>query len=218
LGARVRRREDPRLITGAGTYLDDLPPAGRCHLVFERSYLPHANIEAIDLAAARSAPGVIAVVTAIDMKGAPTFPVSGPKGSRLPERPLLNGDRVRFSGDLIGFIIAETREQARDAADLIAVELDARPVVTDPLAAVRVIAPEVGGGFGAKLSVYPEELLVPWAAMRLARPVKWVEDRSEHLQATTHGRDQIHDAELAVSADGSLRGLKVRLTADLGAY
>ena len=312
LGARVRRREDPRLITGAGTYLDDLRPAGLCHLVFVRSYLPHANIEAIDLAAARSAPGVIAVVTAIDMKGAPTFPVSGPKGSRLPERPLLNGDRVRFSGDLIGFIIAETREQARDAADLIAVELDARPVVTDPLAAadpgtalvheglgtniadestriwgdveaafrgahrvvrarirnqrlagipietrgvvaianrwepsvtvwsatqiphgvrdevatflglpqsaVRVIAPEVGGGFGAKLSVYPEELLVPWAAMRLARPVKWVEDRSEHLQATTHGRDQIHDAELAVSADGSLRGLKVRLTADLGAY
>ena len=87
-----------------------------------------------------------------------------------------------------------------------------------PQSAVRVIAPEVGGGFGAKLSVYPEELLVPWAAMRLARPVKWVEDRSEHLQATTHGRDQIHDAELAVSADGSLRGLKVRLTADLGAY
>ncbi|TME24593.1 MAG: xanthine dehydrogenase family protein molybdopterin-binding subunit [Chloroflexi bacterium] len=278
LGARVRRREDPRLITGAGTYVDDLRPSGLCHLVFVRSYLPHANIEAIDLAAARSAPGVIAVVTAVDMKGAPTFPVSGPKGSRLPERPLLNGDRVRFSGDLIGFVIAETREQARDAADLIVVELDPRPVVTDPLAAadpgtalvhegfgtniadestriwgdveaaftgahrvvrarirnqrlagmpieprgvvaianrwepsvtvwsatqiphgvrdevatfvglpqsaVRVIAPEVGGGFGAKLSVYPEELLVAWASMHVGRPVKWVEDRSEHLQAT----------------------------------
>jgi carbon-monoxide dehydrogenase large subunit len=81
-----------------------------------------------------------------------------------------------------------------------------------------VIAPEVGGGFGAKLSVYPEELLVPWAAMRVGRPVKWIEDRSENLQATTHGRDQVHDAELAVNADGMLRGLRVALTADLGAY
>jgi carbon-monoxide dehydrogenase large subunit len=87
-----------------------------------------------------------------------------------------------------------------------------------PQAAVRVIAPEVGGGFGAKLSVYPEELLVAWVAKHLRRPVKWVEERSEHLQATTHGRDQIHEAELAVDSDGSLRGLKVRLTADLGAY
>jgi aerobic carbon-monoxide dehydrogenase large subunit len=312
LGARVRRREDPRLVTGAATYVDDLRPPGLCHLVFVRSYLPHASITAVDVAAARAAPGVIDVVTAAELKDAPTFPVSGPKGSRLPDRPLLNGERVRFGGDLIGFVVAETREEARDAADRVVVELDARPVVTDPMAAadagaalvhdslgtnvadestriwgdveaaftgahriararirnqrlagvpieprgvlaianrwepsvtvwsatqiphgvrdevatfldlpqsaVRVIAPEVGGGFGAKLSVYPEELLVPWAAMRLARPVKWVEDRSEHLQATTHGRDQVQDAELAVNADGTLRGLRVRLTADLGAY
>ena len=312
LGARVRRREDPRLMTGAGTYLDDLRPPGLCHLVFVRGYLPHASIGAIELADARSAAGVIAVVTAAELKEAPTFPVSGPKGSRLPQRPLLNDYQVRFSGDLIGFIVAETREQARDAADRVVVELDARPVVTDPLAAadvgaplvhdslgtniadestriwgdveaaftgvhrivrarlrsqrlagvpieprgvlavakrwersvtvwsatqiphgvrdevasflglpqsaVRVIAPEVGGGFGAKLSVYPEELLVAWASMHVGRPVKWVEDRSEHLQATTHGRDQLHDAELAVDADGTLRGLKVRITADLGAY
>jgi carbon-monoxide dehydrogenase large subunit len=81
-----------------------------------------------------------------------------------------------------------------------------------------VIAPEVGGGFGAKLSIYPEELLVPWVAMKLGRPVKWIEDRSEHLQATTHGRDQIQDAELALDADGTIRGLKVRITADIGAY
>jgi len=312
LGARVRRREDPRLITGAGTYVDDLRPPGLCHLVFLRSYLPHAAIGAVDAAAARASPGVIEVVTAAELKDAPAFPASGPKGSRLPQRPLLNGDRVRFSGDLIGYVVAETREEARDAADAVVVEVDARPVVIDPIAAadegaalvhdslgtnvadestriwgdveaaftgahrvvrarirnqrlagapietravlaianrwepsvtvwsatqiphgvrdelatfldlpqsaVRVIAPEVGGGFGAKLSVYPEELLVAWAAMRVGRPVKWVEERSEHLQATTHGRDQIHDAELAVNADGTLRGLKVRLTADLGAY
>jgi aerobic carbon-monoxide dehydrogenase large subunit len=312
LGARTRRREDPRLITGTGTYLDDLKLPGLTHLVFIRSYLPHAVVASVDVAAARSAPGVLAVVTADELEGAPSFPVSGPRGSRLPERPLLNAGKVCFAGDLIGFVIAETREQARDAADLITVDLEALPVVVDPLAAadaktpiihdalatnvadessrlwgdveaafggahrvvrarirnqrlagvpieprgvaavanqwepsvtvwsatqiphgvrdgvaafldlpqsaVRVIAPEVGGGFGAKLSVYPEELLVAWAALRVGRPVKWIEDRSEHLQATTHGRDQIHDAELAVNADGTLRGLRVRLTADLGAY
>lgn len=312
LGARVRRREDPRLITGAGTYLDDLRPTGLCHLVFVRSYLAHASLNGVDTATAGSAPGVIAVFTAADLKGAPPFPLSGPRGSHLPERPLLNDTKVCFAGDLIAIVVAETREQARDAADLVGVDLQARPPQVDPetaarpdapvihealpsnvcdestrtwgdieaafadtarvirarirnqrlagvpieprgvlavanrwdssvtvwsatqiphsvrdqvatflnlpQSAVRVIAPEVGGGFGAKLSVYPEELLVPWAAMRLARPVKWVEERSEHLQATTHGRDQLHDAELAVNVDGTLRGLKVRLTADLGAY
>jgi aerobic carbon-monoxide dehydrogenase large subunit len=312
LGARVRRREDPRLITGAGTYVDDLCPAGLCHLVFVRSYLAHATIKSVEVTAARSAPGVVTVVTAAELADAPGFPVSGPRGSRLPDRPLLNGAKACFAGDLIGVVVAETREQARDAADLITLDLEPLPVVVDPLAAagaevpvihealatnvadessrlwgdveaafigahrvvrarirnqrlaavpietrgvlaianrwepsitvwsatqiphgvrdevaafldlpqsaVRVIAPEVGGGFGAKLSVYPEELLVAWAAMRVGRPVKWVEERSEHLQATTHGRDQVLDAELAVAADGTLRGLRVQLTADLGAY
>jgi aerobic carbon-monoxide dehydrogenase large subunit len=312
LGARVRRREDPRLITGTATYVDDLRPPGLCHLVFVRSYLPHATVKSVDLSAARAAPGVIAVLAAADLAGMPTFPVSGPKNSRLPERPLLNADRVRFVGDLIACVVAESREQARDAADLVGIGLDPLPVVTDPdraeeatsavihealgsnvadqstrvwgdvdaafgpaarvvrarirnqrlagtpiesrgavaipdrwessmtvysatqiphelrrkLAAflglpegaLRVVAPEVGGGFGAKLSVYPEEFLVAWAARRLGRPVKWVEDRSEHLQATTHGRDQLFEAELAVNHDGGLRGLRVRLTADLGAY
>ena len=312
LGARVRRREDPRLVTGGGTYVDDLNPTGLCHLVFVRSYLPHATIVSVDVGAARSAPGVIAVVTAADSEGMPGFAQSGPRGSRLPDRPLLNGRKVRFIGDLIGFVVAQTREQARDAAELITIDLKSLPAVVDPLQAagarspivhdgldsnvadtstrlwgdieaaftgayrvararirnqrlagvpieprgivaiahrwepsvtvwsatqvphsvrdeiaafldlpqsvVRVIAPEVGGGFGAKLSVYPEELLVPWAAMRVGRPVKWIEDRSENLQATTHGRDHIHDAELAVNADGTLRGLRVKLTADLGAY
>jgi carbon-monoxide dehydrogenase large subunit len=312
LGARVRRREDPRLVTGTGAYVDDIRPTGVCYLVFVRAYLSCATIESVDVAAARSAPGVIAVVTASDMEGVPSFAQSGPRGSRLPDRPLLNGRKVRFIGDLIGFVVAETIEQARDAAELITVDLKPLPAVVDPLraadaeapivhealetnvadkstrlwgdieaafngahrvvrarirnqrlagvpieprgvvtvanrwepsvtvwsatqvphsvrdeiaaflglpqSAVRVIAPEVGGGFGTKLSVYPEELLVAWAAMRVGRPVKWIEDRSENLQATTHGRDQIHDAELAINADGTLRGLRVMLTADLGAY
>jgi carbon-monoxide dehydrogenase large subunit len=312
LGARVRRREDPRLITGAATYVDDLRPPGLCHLVFVRSYLPHAIIRSVDVSAAQASSGVIAVITAADLEGFPTFPVSGPRRSRLPDRPLLNGRKVCFQGDLIGFVIAKTTEQAQDAIELIAVDLQALPAAMDPFDAarpgamviheglgtnicdestrvwgnvdtafngahrvvrarirnqrlagvpieprgvlavgnrwepsvtvwsatqiphavrnevaeflslpessVRVIAPEVGGGFGAKLSVYPEELLVPWAALRVGRPVKWIEDRSEHLQATTHGRDQIQDAELAVNPDGTLRGLRIRITADLGAY
>ncbi len=312
LGARIRRREDPRLITGTGQYVDDLRPPGLAYLVFVRSYLPHADVVKIDPAPALAAPGVIRVFTAADLKDAPPFPVNGPPGTLLPERPLLSPGRVRFAGDLIAIVVAETREQARDAADLVAVELEPRRPAVDPEAAaqadapllhealgtnvaytsertwgdiaaafagahrvvrarirnqrlagipiepravlavsnrwdrsltvwcstqiphrvrdeiakfvglpqpaVRVVAPEVGGGFGAKLSVYPEDLLVPWVAMQVSRPVKWIEERGEHLQATTHGRDQIQHAELAVDADGRLRGLRVRLIGDLGAY
>lgn len=312
LGARVRRREDPRLITGTATYVDDIRPANLCHAVFVRSYLPHAVIKSLDVSAATQAPGVITVATASDLERMPTFHQSGPKKSRLPARPLLNGTKVCFAGDLIAAVVADGLEQARDAAELITVDLEPLPAVVDalsaptssavviheelgtnvadesrriwgdvdaafngaahllktrirnqrlagvpieprgvvaianpfeksltvwsatqiphglrdqiaaflslPQSAVRVIAPEVGGGFGVKLSFYPEELLVAWLAMRTGRPLKWIEDRSEHLQAATHGRDQVQDAELALNADGTIRGLKVRIAADLGAY
>jgi aerobic carbon-monoxide dehydrogenase large subunit len=311
LGARVRRREDPRLITGTATFVDDVHPSRLCHVVFVRSYVAHALVKSVDRRAALGAPGVIAVVTAADLEGMPAFHQSGPKRVRLPTRLLLNGEKVAYTGDLIAMVVAEQLEQARDAAELVAVDLEPLPPVLDPLApnstagvihgelatnvadesnriwgdvgaafdgaahivqarirnqrlagvpieprgvvavanpwepsltvwsatqvphglrdqiaaflglsqsAVRVIAPEVGGGFGAKLSIYPEDLLVAWLAMRVGRPVKWIEDRSEHLQATTHGRDQVQDAELALDADGTIRGLKLRITADMGAY
>jgi carbon-monoxide dehydrogenase large subunit len=312
MGARVRRREDPRLITGAGSYVDDLQPPGLCHIAFVRSYVAHGRVRSVDVADAKTAPGVIAVITAADLEGMPTFPQSGPKGRQLPTRRFLNSEKVCFAGDLIALVVAETREQAEDARELVGVDLEPLVPVVDPLrasdqessvihseirtnladetkrvwgdidaafrdaphvfrarlrnqrlagapieprgvvaipnpwepsvtiwsatqvphgvrneiaafvglpqSAVRVIAPEVGGGFGAKLSIYPEELLVPWVSMRLGRPVKWIEDRTEHFQATTHGRDQIQDAEMAMNADGTIRGLKVRITADLGAY
>lgn len=285
---------------------------GLCHLVFLRSYLAHARIRWIDASAALASPGVVAVITGSDLDSMPTFPQSGPKGRRLPTRRLLNSETVRFAGDLIALVVAETRAQAEDARDLMTVELEPLPPVNDPLhatdasaavihqelgsnvgdettriwgdvdaafhqapcvvregfrnqrlagvpieprgvlavansweqsvtvwsatqvphglrteiasflglsqAAVRVIAPEVGGGFGAKLAIYPEELLVPWVSVKVDRPVKWIEERSEHLLATTHGRDQIQDAELALNQDGTLRGLRVRITADMGAY
>ncbi len=312
IGARVRRREDPRLIAGAGRYLDDHRPAGLAHAVFVRSYLANARVTHLDVEEARLSDGVITIYNADDLADAPGFPLSGPKGTLIPRRPLLQGDRVRFAGDLVAMVVAESREQARDAADRVVVELDAQPAVTEvdaaraagaplvhedfgtniayrstrtwgdvaaafdsphrvvrarirnqrlagipieprgvlaeasrwepsltvwsstqiphgvrdevaaflsmPQTDVRVIAPEVGGGFGAKLSLYPEELLVAWAARRLLRPVKWVEERTEHMQATTHGRGQVHDAELAVDADGRIRGLRVKIVADLGAY
>ena len=312
VGARVRRREDPRLVTGSASYLDDLRPPGLAHLVFKRSYHPHADVLAVEVEAARAAPGVLAVYTAGDLVDAPAFPVSAPRGTRLPRRPILGGDRVRYQGEPVAMVVARSREEAADAADLIEVELAPRAAVMDPdaagaagaplvhadlgtnvayesrrlhgdveaafagaahvvrarirnqrlagipieprgvlaagnpfepsitvwsstqiphevrsriaaflglpEAAVRVIAPEVGGGFGAKLSVYPEDLIVPWVALRLQRPVKWVETRSENLHATTHGRDQVHDMELALDAEGHLRGLRGRILADLGAY
>ncbi len=312
LGARVRRREDPRLITGSGAYVDDQSLPGMAYVAFVRSFLAHAQVRSVDVAQAKAAPGVIRVFTAADLEGAPSLPVSGPDGTRLPERPLLNGDRVRFAGDLLAAVVAETREQALDGAELVVADLEPLPAVVDPFlagepgapiihemlatnvayewsrtygdidaafvgaaqvirarirnqrvtgipieprgivavpnrwersvtiwnstqiphrvrdevatflglaqASVRVVAPEVGGGFGAKLSVYPEDLLVPWVATQVGRPVKWIEERSEHMQATTHGRDQWQEAELAVNPDGTLRGLKVRILADLGAY
>jgi aerobic carbon-monoxide dehydrogenase large subunit len=312
LGARVRRREDPRLITGSGSYVDDLRLPNLCHANLVRSYLPHAIVRSVDPRQAEHHSGVIAVLTAADLTDVPPFPQSGPKGSKLPRRPLLNGEKVRFAGDLIAVVVAETREEARDAAELVSVALEELPPVVDPMAgvapdspvihpdlgtnvadrstrvwgdieaafaqapivvrsrlrnqrlagvpietrgivasaspwepsltvwsatqvphglrnelagflelpqsSVRVIAPEVGGGFGSKLSIYPEELLIPWLAMKLGRPVKWVEERSEHMQATTHGRDQLQQAELALERDGTIRGLRVELTADLGAY
>jgi aerobic carbon-monoxide dehydrogenase large subunit len=311
VGARVRRREDPRLITGSATYLDDLRPPDLVHLVFARSYVPHADLTAVDVSEARAAPGVLAIYTAEELDGLPAFPVSGPKGTRLPARPLLCRDRIRYQGEPYAIVVARSREEAVDAADLITSELTQRPAVTNvddaqhdtaivhealktnvayesrrlhgdieaaftravhvvkarirnqrvagipieprgvlaignrwepsltvwtstqiphevrgrlasflgvPEAAVRVIAPEVGGGFGSKLSVYPEDLLIPWVAMQLGRPVKWVETRSEHFQATTHGRDQVHDLELALDGDGRILGLRGRILADLGAY
>src|SRR5919197_570119 len=131
MGARIRRREDPRLITGTATYTDDLPPPGLLHLVFIRSYLAHARISPIDTEAAAQAPGVVRVFTGADLRGRPDFPVSGPKGSQLPRRPVLNGvgQKVRFAGDLIGAVVADSRELAVDAAELVGLELEPLPAV-----------------------------------------------------------------------------------------
>lgn len=314
MGTPVRRREDPRLITGASTYTDDIqrPDMLYCELV--RSPYAHARITEIDVAEAEGAEGVVAVVTGADLEGV----VGGlPVAHRLeelkepPHRPLTI-DKVRYAGDAVAAIVAESRFAARDAAERVRVEYeeldpvvdleaaiaDGAPLVHEeegsnvafefPFAAgdvdaafadadvvirqrmmnqrqipvaieprsvvaeydpgfgkltvwsstqiphllrtqlaiglgipehsVRVIAPEVGGGFGSKLNVYAEEFLVGHLARTLGRPVKWTATRSEDFLATTHGRDQLADVEVAADRDGRLLGLRVRLLQDLGAY
>ncbi|HET6318471.1 MAG TPA: xanthine dehydrogenase family protein molybdopterin-binding subunit, partial [Chloroflexota bacterium] len=306
--------EDPRLITGAATYIGDLAPVGMLHAAFVRSPHAHARITSIDSSAARALPGVVAVFTGTDVNQA--FGVlpgkSGEEGARNPKRTILADGEVRFVGEAIAVVVAESADVARDASDLVEIDYETLPFVTDleeaakdgaPLVhaslgsnvcfhqeehhgevdaafaqadavverrivnqrvaalpmecratlaeyrrgegslvvyagtqfphvmrnkiaellglrenQVRVIAPEVGGGFGAKANIYPDEMLVPWLAMKLGRPVRWLEDRRENLATMAHGRDQIDYISVACKSDGTILGLKGRLLADLGAY
>jgi carbon-monoxide dehydrogenase large subunit len=306
LGHGVRRREDPRLVSGAGRYVDDIHPAGCLHAAFVRSPVAHAKIASIDSSAARSLPEVVAVFTAADLGLPPRvgFPMVPPAFARPP----LAEDRVRFVGEAIGVVLAETRESAVDAAQRVAVEFEPLTAVIDPEAArhgqatllfpshesnvvnhigpqsqvdvlagadvtvkarfvnqrlapvpmepeaivampeggrlivwatsqvpfelrtviasslgiaegdVRVVVPDMGGGFGAKAGARPELIVIAAAARRLERPVKWIETRTENLVAMTHGRGQVQEVELGATRDGRLVGLRAHVVADIGAY
>jgi aerobic carbon-monoxide dehydrogenase large subunit len=307
LGTRVLRSEDPRFLTSGGDFIESIPLPGALHVVYVQSTAAHARVTEIDVSAARAMPGVVDVVTAHELDLAPL----GPPHERMPDamgRPLLAGDTVRFVGELIAAVVAETRAQAVDAAEIVIVEYDPLPVVVDPedarrdtvllfpdastnvaftmptragddffdgcdvvvelrmvnqrlapcplevraaasrweadgrlthwactqnphftrndIAAtlgverdqVRVITPDVGGGFGAKHGAYPEELLVPWLARRLQRPVRWVETRSESMVSLGHGRAQVQHARLGGTRDGTLLAYQLRVLADVGAY
>jgi len=315
-GARVRRREDPRLITGRATYTDDLVLPDLCYAVFVRSPHAHARIRRIDTSRAKAAPGVIDVLTAADLEGKvgsiPTAWLIPNADLKTPPHPPLAKDKVRYVGDAVAVVIARTRGEAYDAAALVEVDYDVLPAVMDmehallgevlvhddvphnraflwtlkggdyeaavkepgvrtlkqrmtnqrliptamepravlaqynpgaadlvvwsttqnphilrlllsattgiPEHRIRVIAPEVGGGFGSKIPHYPEEAVVAHLAQRLGRPVKWTETRRENYQATTHGRDHVTDLEVAFRDDGTVVGLRVRTLANLGAY
>ncbi|WP_069803041.1 xanthine dehydrogenase family protein molybdopterin-binding subunit [Thermogemmatispora onikobensis] len=321
VGTPIKRREDPRLITGQATYVDDLKLPGMLYMAVLRSPYGHARIRSINTEAAKQAPGVVAVYTAQDLKGVVgTIPVAAPLPPHITNGmgrrgPLAEG-KVRFFGDPVAVVIAESRYGARDALDLIEVDYEPLPAVVDPEKAaqpdapllyeefgtnvaasvrpptdeidrvfaetqanggvvvkqrivnqrlapspmetrgvvaefrkadrtltiwsssqiphllrnylaeqlglpqhqVRVIVPEVGGGFGCKLNIYPEEALAAFAAMKTGRPVKWIEDRSENLAVTIHGRDQIDYVEVAATREGKITGLKVHVVSDLGAY
>lgn len=314
IGKPLKRKEDPRLIQGLAHYVDDLQLPGMHFLGIVRSPHAHAKIREIDASKALAAPGVVAVLTGEDVKGA-IGPV--PCAAQIPDmkaapRPVLATDRVRFVGEGVALVVATDRYLVRDAVELVDVDYEPMAAVVDPAKAltknaavihpqykdnvayrweleggdvkkafrqadrvvgqrivnqrlipmameprgvvadykpgeqlltlwsstqiphllrtqlaamlnvpepsVRVITPEVGGGFGSKLNVYAEEALAGYVAMRLGKPVKWIESRRENFVATTHGRDQVGEMELAFRRDGTLLGLRCRILADLGAY
>jgi carbon-monoxide dehydrogenase large subunit len=315
-GSAIKRREDPRLITGTATYTDDVKLPGMTYAAFLRSPYAHARVTRIDTSAARTAPGVIAVYTGADVKDK-AIPVpcawNVPNCElKIPHHHLLAYETVRYVGDGVAMVVAETRAQARDAIDLIDVDYDPLPAEVDPEKAaqagapqfhadvpnnvafkwivsggdaaaafeqaevtaklrivqqrllppamepraavasynrgtgqltlrvtsqnphiprflcsvmlqlpehrIRVIAPEVGGGFGSKIPAYADEALVSFAAIDLGRPVKWTEDRSENYKVTIHGRDHIEHVEMCGTKDGRITGLRTTVYAGLGAY
>jgi carbon-monoxide dehydrogenase large subunit len=310
----MKRVEDPRLIQGAATYVDDLRLTGMLHAAILRSPYAHARINKIDTSAARQVTGVVGVFTGADVNDAcGIVPCGAPMpGMKAPRHTVLAGDRVYLVGHPVAVVVASDPYIARDAMELIDVDYDPLPVVTDPEAALRpgtplthpelgtnisythslsggdideafrradrvitqrvvhqrltpmpietrgvvasyhagegsltiwtstqvphlvrtllpemigvaenklrIVAPEVGGGFGAKLNVYAEEALCGHLAMRLNAPIKWIESRRDNASTTIHGRDQIGDYEVAVKNDGTILGIKARNIADLGAY
>jgi aerobic carbon-monoxide dehydrogenase large subunit len=312
IGAAVRRREDPALLRGEGRYVDDLVVPGVAEMVVVRSPHAHARVTAVDGSRARALPGVLAVLTAADLAGrvAAEPAVGIPPDAARPPRPLLAGERVRYVGEPVAAIVATDRYVAVDARDLVHVEYEPLPAVSEPDAAaapgapqlhaeapgnvalrwswqhgdvagaferaaavvrvrlvnqrvagvpmeprgclaewrnatltvwagtqtphrlrtgiaqvlgigesaVRVIAPDIGGGFGCKIGFYADEMLCAWAARALRRPVRLVLTRGEDLLTTVQGRGQVNDVEAAVAADGRVLALSCRTLADLGAY
>jgi aerobic carbon-monoxide dehydrogenase large subunit len=314
IGGRIRRIEDPRLLRGKGSYVDDISLPGMLHAALVRSPYGHARIKKIDLTAVKAAAGVVDAFTLTDgWAEPPTIPVLVGVPSLLPcsQYPLAR-DKVRYVGEPVAVVVAIDRAHAEEAAELAKVEYEPLPVIADCDAAqtagaqllhdtvpgniaarwtheignvarafasadrivrerfrmqrytgvpmetrgvlattepvtgdltiwasgqwphtarsltaallgldeerVRVIQPDVGGGFGVKSELYPEDLLIPLAATRIGRPVKWIENRREHFLGIVHAREMEFDLELAVRADGTILGLRGAIVSDQGAY
>jgi carbon-monoxide dehydrogenase large subunit len=310
VGAAALRREDARLLTGKGHFIADNTLPGEVHTVFVRSVHPHARIQRIDTSATRAMAGVLAVVTGADAErdrlgGIPWEvrpPVApGTEAEVAPPQPILARDRVRYVGEIVAAVVAETAHQARDAAEEVEVSYEPLPAVVatadsrnvcftychgdrdateaafasahhvtrldlvnqrlaaNPLETrgyigaydaeagrytlfaaagkpnpirrtlarhalgiaedrIRVLARDVGGGFGSKNVAYVEEALVLWLARRLERPVKWIAERGESFLSDVQGRDQVNRAELALDAEGGILAIRLTTIANLGAY
>lgn len=306
LGNRVLRKEDPKFLTVGGSYVEDLALEGAAHVTYVRSTMAHARITALDLDAARTAPGVIAVLTNADLNLAPLQP----EMPMFPEpmyRPWLADGVVRFVGEPVVAIVSETRTEGVDAAESVLIDYEPLPVVLDPEVSardenllfpdvgtnlaidmseaheeslfdacevvvrqrivnqrvapcplevrasasswegdrlthwatsqaphsvraalvanfgfpeenVRVISPDVGGGFGAKMGGYAEELLVAWLARHLDRPLEWVETRSESMVGLGHGRAQVQNVTIGGSRNGRIEAYRIEVVQDAGAY
>ena len=315
-GSGIKRREDPRLLTGTARYTADITLPGQLHAAILRSPHGHARIRKIDTAAAKAAPGVVAAFTGADTEGvlgsipcAWLVPNSDLKTTPYP--PLAKGV-VRYVGDAVAVVVAESPQQAADAVELIEVDYEPLKATVDPEQAtkagapqlheeapnniafhwtvgggdvdaafknadvvvrdriiqqrliptametrgalahylpatgeltlwnttqnphivrfimslvcgipedrLRVIAPEVGGGFGSKIPQIQGDFITVFCSMKLGRPVKWIESRSENYQSTTHGRDHVQDVEMAATKDGKILGLRCTVWAGMGAY
>ena len=316
-GSAIKRREDPRLITGQARYTDDFVLPGMVYMSVVRSPYAHAKIRRIDTKRAASMPGVLGVYTGQQMKDAGFGPIPCAwvvpgSNTKTPPYPPIAIDTVRYVGNAVAIVVAQDRYQARDAADAVDVDYEPLPVTVDALKAtrdgepqlhgdvannicfhwqcgggdvdaafknadvvvkdhivnqrlipnamepraalahyvsstgeftiwlttqnphiarfllsldtgtpehkVRVIAPEVGGGFGSKIPHYPEDSMTVFASKMTNRPVKWTESRSEGYRSTIHGRDHIQDVEIAAKKDGTILGLRAKVWANLGAY
>ncbi len=316
VGTSRRRKEDQRLITGRTRWTDNMTLPGMLHMAMVRSPMAHATITAIDTEAARSAPGVAAIITGSDLADVQgTLPNvwNITPDQKTPTHPAIAVDTVRFAGEIVACVLARSAAEARDAVELVDVDYDELPVLLDTREALkdetvihpeigtnlsahmvvdfdtdvdavieaaradgivfereyeqqrlipafmeprsmvcdptgeqlvlwsatqiphvlrvllalslgisesklRVIAPDVGGGFGGKLQVTPEEFVTVLLARRLGKPVKYTETRSESLMVAHHGRAQHQKLTLAARKDGTVTGLKVELIADMGAY
>ena len=309
VGQPLLRREDDRLLRGAAEFLDDIAVEGALHAAFLRSHLGHARILGVNAAAAEAAPGVVNVTTGAELDVAPIVaPIENPEATPTA-RPVLAASAVRFAGEPIAVVVANSRYAAEDACELIDLDLDPLPCVAsaeDALAdgaplvdgyesnvlyesrfeagdvdaacadaaavvscsfesprhaatpmegrgviatpdgdgvviwsstqaphklqqilsellgierrKIRVIVPDVGGGFGPKAHAYPEEIAIAWLAIQLGRPVKWVEDRTENLVCSAHARDQRVTVRAAAAQDGTLLAIEADVICDVGAY
>ncbi|WP_395689013.1 xanthine dehydrogenase family protein molybdopterin-binding subunit [Caenimonas koreensis] len=319
IGESVRRKEDYRFITGAGQYTDDINLPNQRYAVFVRSPYAHATINSIDTAAASAMPGVVHIFTGKDLEGKMGglpcgWLITSTDGQPMkePPHPVLALGKVRYVGDQVAMVVADTLEQARNAAEAVEVDYGVLPAVVDvvdakgatalhdaapdnhcykwalgdkaavdavfasaahvtkisltnnrlipnamePRAAigsfsrandeytlyvsnqnphverllmtafvlglpehkVRVIAPDVGGGFGSKIFLYAEDVALTWAAKQLNCAIKWTADRSESFLTDAHGRDHASTAEMAMDKDGKFLAMRVHTDANLGAY
>jgi aerobic carbon-monoxide dehydrogenase large subunit len=315
-GSGIRRREDPRLLTGTARYTADIVLPGESYAAVLRSPHGHARIRKIETSRAKGAAGVLAVYTGTDTDGVlqpiPCAWLVPNADLRPTPYPVMAKDVVRYVGDAVAVVVAESAQQADDALELIDVDYEPLPVTVDPEQAtkrgapqlhpeapgnvafhwtvaggdvdaafksadvivrdriiqqrliptametraavaqysqatgeltlwnttqnphivrfimslvtgvpedrLRVVAPEVGGGFGSKIAQIQGDFIAVFCAMKLGRPVKWIETRSENYQSTTHGRDHVQDVELAATKDGRILGLRATVWAGMGAY
>ena len=312
VGARVTRREDPRMVTGRARYLDDFTPPGALHLQLVRAQVAHARLLGVEASALREAFPEALLFTGADIGDLAVRAAQDYPEFQASVQPVLARDRLRFVGEPVAAVLTEDPYSAEDAAELVEVEAEPLPVLADvesalapgapplhdgwrgnlfverqmkggdlaaaraaavhvirrsyrthrqagvplecrgviaeldaagemltvrsstqiphllrtylseeldwPENRLRVVAPEVGGGFGVKGHVFVEEVLVAWLAIETGRPVKWVEDRREHLMASIHAREHRHELEAYLDAEGKLLGLKADITVDVGAY